>query len=125
MLWSPELLKEGSFPMHEIAEITSTELAERAAGTRPLLVAFTRAACPWCARQEPELVRISAQYADHIDTVAVRVDTAPGLAAEYALRGVPTLVLLRDGRRLGSKHGFQRAQQIRPFLRHHLAELQT
>lgn len=109
--------------MTGIAEISAAELAERAVTARPLLVEFTSTHCPWCERQAPELAQIAAECGGRIDIVAVRVDTTPGLADEYGLRGVPTLVLVRDGQRLASKRGFQRAQQIRPFLRHHVPEL--
>lgn len=104
-----------------LQEITATELSDRAADTRPLLVDFVRAGCPWCDRLRPELERVAADWCDTLDVVTVRVDLAPSLADEYRLRGAPTLVLLRAGERLGSKHGFQRAQQLQAFLNHHLA----
>lgn len=96
------------------------QLAENVAGERPVLIEFIKKNCPWCARQKSELSQIATEWNDRMDVVAVHVDDAPELVAEYRLRGAPTLVLLSHGKRLGSKHGFQRAQQIRPFLRHYL-----
>lgn len=106
--------------MTDIAVIDPAQLTVRSAGARPLLVAFIKHDCPWCRRQTPELTQIADEWAGCLDVVAVRVDQAPGLVDEYGLRGTPTLVLLRAGGRLADKHGFQRAQQLRPFLRHYL-----
>lgn len=106
--------------MSEIVEITPAQLEQLITRRRPVLVEFIKDNCPWCMRQKPELSQISAQWEADVDIVAVAVDGAPELVERYGLRGTPTLVLLRDGKRLASKNGFQRAQQIRPFLRHYL-----
>lgn len=100
--------------------MTAAELAERRQQSRPVLAAFTKDNCPHCRRQEPETQRIANDWQESLDVAEIRVDHAPELVQEYALRGTPTLVLLRDGERLGSKHGFQRAQQIEAFLAYHL-----
>lgn len=107
--------------MTGVAQITAAELAERANGPRPLLIEFIKSDCSWCERLKPELVRIADEWTDTLDVVSTQVDDEPALVTEYGIRGTPTLVLLRDGVRLGSKHGFQRAQQLRAFLSHHLA----
>ncbi|MDN5863314.1 MAG: thioredoxin family protein [Salinisphaera sp.] len=103
-----------------IREIAADELPQLVEAGNPLLVEFSKDHCPWCERIVPELERIHGQWEDRLTMVQLRVDQAPELLEEHGIRGTPTLVLWCDGQRLGSKNGFQRAQQIEAFLRHHL-----
>lgn len=103
-----------------IREITAAELAQLTGAEKPLLVDFVKVGCPWCERLQPELERIDTDWGERLDIVKLWVDEAPALAVDYGLRGTPALLLLRNGQCLGSKHGFQRAQQLHAFLQYHL-----
>src|SRR5260370_17698155 len=42
--------------------------------------------------------RLSQQYGDRVTFVKVDVDASPALAAEYGIRGVPTFLVLQNGK---------------------------
>lgn len=46
----------------------------------------------------------------------IDVDEAPNLSAEFAVRGVPTLILLKDGVIVNKKTGSMSASQLRDFV---------
>ena len=46
----------------------------------------------------------------------IDVDEAPNLAAEFAVRGVPTLVLLKDGVIINKKTGNMTVSQLQEFV---------
>ena len=51
-----------------------------------------------------------------IEVKEVDIDQNPELVAEYGIRGVPTLVLLDDGKELARKSGVMMADEIEQFI---------
>jgi thioredoxin 1 len=45
----------------------------------------------------PVMVSFEEKYGEVVDVLKVDVDEAPALAEKYEVRGVPTLVLIKDG----------------------------
>ncbi len=71
-----------------------------AAVDTPLLVLVDLWA-PWCGPCRtiaPAVERAAQVLAGRLKVVKVNVDEAPGVAARFGVRGIPTLLLLRDGR---------------------------
>jgi thioredoxin 2 len=55
---------------------------------------------PWCGpcrAVAPAVARVARELAGRIKAVQVNVDEAPGVAARFGARSIPTLLLLRDG----------------------------
>lgn len=55
---------------------------------------------PWCGpckMQTPILEKVKAEIGDSATIAKVNVDENPDLAAKFAVRSIPTLVLLEDG----------------------------
>ncbi|HUY60701.1 MAG TPA: thioredoxin [Candidatus Dormibacteraeota bacterium] len=70
-----------------------------AAVATPLLVLVDLWA-PWCGpcrTVAPAVERAAQVLAGRLKVVKVNVDEAPGVAARFGVRGIPTLLLLRDG----------------------------
>lgn len=71
----------------------------------PLLLVFTSPTCGPCRTLEDKLQQLPAALRERFKTVEVDVTAEPQLGRRFAIRGVPTLVLLRGGvehyRRLG------------------------
>ena len=63
----------------------------------PVVVDFYATWCPPCKVLAPVLDRLAGEFAGRVKFVKVNVDEDPGLAAEHGIRGVPTLMLFRDG----------------------------
>jgi thioredoxin 1 len=65
--------------------------------TVPAVVDFWAAWCGPCRIVAPELEAIAAERSDAIKVVKVDVAAAPGVARRYAISGIPTIALFRDG----------------------------
>lgn len=72
-----------------------TEIAERS--PVPVLVDLWAAWCAPCRMVAPAVERASREMAGALKVVKVDVDAAPGVAARFDARSIPTLLVLRDG----------------------------
>lgn len=81
-----------------------TELNERTFATEvlqaapPVLVDFYATWCGPCRMLAPVLEQLAGEFAGQVKFAKVDVDRAPGLAAQYQITGVPTLLLFHNGR---------------------------
>jgi thioredoxin 1 len=76
-----------------IEEIKSE--AEISDGT--VMLYFTAVWCGPCRMLGPVMVSFEEKYGEVVDVLKVDIDEAPDLAEKYGIRGVPTLVLIKDG----------------------------
>ena len=60
------------------------------------------------------------QYAGKIKIGKLNVDESPTSPAKYSVRGVPTLVLFKDGKAEATKVGALSKSQLEDFLNSHL-----
>ena len=63
----------------------------------PVLVDFWAPWCGPCRAMAPQFERAAQQLKDRVRLVKVNTENAPGLAARYNIRAIPTLVLFRNG----------------------------
>ena len=75
----------------------STFAEDVVAADRPVLVDFYADWCAPCRVIAPIVEDLSAQLGDRLDVVKVDVDRNQELAATYGVRGIPTLMLFKDG----------------------------
>jgi len=61
-----------------------------------VLVDFFAKWCGPCRMMEPVLSRLEKDMQD-ITIVKVNVDSLPQLAIDYGVRGIPTLIIFKDG----------------------------
>ena len=64
---------------------------------KPVLVDFWAPWCMPCRMLGPTIDELSVDYAGKVKVVKVNVDDNQALAAEYGVRGIPTLILFKDG----------------------------
>ena len=79
---------------------------------RPVLVDFYAEWCGPCKMQAPVLKDIAAEVGDMVRIIKVDVDKNPKVAAEYQVKGVPTLILFKNGKVQWRQSGMLPKQQI-------------
>ncbi|MDO5101540.1 MAG: thioredoxin TrxA [Lautropia sp.] len=83
---------------------------------RPVLVDFWAEWCGPCKLISPMLDDVSREYADKVAVAKVNVDDNQAIAAKYGIRGIPTLMLFRNGTLVGTKVGAVSKGQLTAFL---------
>jgi thioredoxin 1 len=86
-------------------------LVERAPGL--VLVDFTADWCPPCRRLAPDIDALANERAGSLTVVKVDADEQPDLTARFSVRGLPTLMFLRDGKVVDRIVGAPSPEQLR------------
>jgi thioredoxin 2 len=74
---------------------------------------------PWCGpchMVSPSLERLAAERAGALKLVKVDVDEAPEVARRFAVQGIPTLLVLRDGEVLARQTGASPYEALRTWI---------
>lgn len=65
---------------------------------KPVLVDFYATWCGPCKMMSPILDKVKASLGDRVTILKVDVDKNPQVAAQYQVRGVPTLIAFKEGK---------------------------
>ena len=80
-------------------EISEQNFEEQVLGSdQPVLVDFWAEWCGPCHIVAPVIEEVAAEYKDKIVVGKLNVDHNPGVAAKYGIRGIPTMLLFKDGK---------------------------
>ena len=71
----------------------------------PVLVDFWAEWCGPCKQIGPALEELSNEMAGKVKIVKVNVDENPGSPAQFGVRGIPALFLVKDGAVVSNKTG--------------------
>jgi thioredoxin 1 len=72
---------------------------------KPVLVDFWAEWCGPCRQLMPHVEELSKELADKIKVVKVNIDQNPDTPTNYGVRGIPTLIIFRDGKPVATKVG--------------------
>lgn len=82
----------------------------------PVLVDYWAAWCGPCKMIAPLLEEAAKEYQGRVIIAKVDVDANPDTAAKFGIRGIPTLMLFKDGQATATKVGALSKSQLNNFL---------
>ncbi len=85
----------------------------------PVLVDFFADWCGPCKMLAPILKQVKEELGDTIKIVKIDVDKNQALAAKYQVRGVPTMLLFKEGKHVWRQSGVLQKNDIINIIKSH------
>lgn len=85
-------------------------------GTGPVLVDFWAEWCGPCKQLSPVLDEIAKEFDGKVTVAKVNIDQNPESPQKYGVRGIPTLILFKDGKPVATKVGSMPKGQLVEWL---------
>ena len=89
--------------------------------TEPVVVDFWAEWCGPCRMIAPALEEISKEMAGKVKIVKMNVDENRDIPAKFGIRGIPTLMIFKDGQLAATKVGAMSKAQLTAFIDQQLA----
>jgi len=76
------------------------------------LVAFIAPWCPTCERQAPVIDELDSEVGKLITVGRLDTDENPETSKEFSIMSIPTLILLKDGKKVKQLTGFHNKEEL-------------
>ncbi len=82
----------------------------------PVLVDFWAEWCGPCKMIGPSLEEISDELGERVTIAKLNIDDNPDVPANYGVRGIPTMILFKNGAAVATKVGAAPKSQLKGWL---------
>ena len=83
----------------------------------PVVVDFWAEWCGPCKQMSPHIDAVSEELAGQIKVAKVNVDENPMVPSKYGVRGMPTLMIFKDGKVAATHLGAMSKQRIAEWIK--------
>ena len=84
--------------------------------SKPVLVDYWAEWCGPCRMIGPLVEESAVEYADRLTVAKLNVDQNPGTPTRYSVRGIPTLMIFKDGHPVATRVGSLSRSQLHAFI---------
>jgi thioredoxin 1 len=100
-----------------IVKVTDAEFEDKVLNSEtPVLLDFWAEWCGPCKMIAPILDDISKEYAGRLTVAKLNIDENPATPQRYGVRGIPTLILFKNGEVEATKVGALAKSQLASFI---------
>jgi thioredoxin 1 len=110
------LLRQNSVSENILHVSDATFEADVLKSSQPVLVDYWADWCAPCKMIAPILDEIADEYAGKIKVAKLNIDQNPNTPPRYGIRGIPTLMLFKDGNVEATKVGALSKSQLTAFI---------
>lgn len=100
---------------------SSPSFRELIEGKKPVLVDFFATWCGPCQHLAPILTEVASEVGENAHILKIDVDKNQAVASLYGIRGVPTLMVFREGKILWKSSGVKTKNELVSLLKQHMA----
>lgn len=86
----------------------------------PVLVDYWAQWCGPCRALSPILEEVAPAYVGKLNIVKLNIDENPQTPSKYGVRGIPTLMLIKNGEVIATQVGSLSKSQLSAFIESHL-----
>ena len=88
---------------------------------KPVLLDFWAEWCGPCRALAPKLDEIAQEWGEKVVVAKMDIDKNQKTPADFAVKGIPTMILFKDGKSIAQISGNQPKEKIQDLLNQHLA----
>jgi len=89
---------------------------------RPVVAYFTASWCKFCAIMKPRFENLEKKFKGNVKFCSINIDKNTGLANKNNLRGVPCIIIYKDGREIGRIAGVEEESVLSEKIESHLGD---